>query len=90
MMSRTIVSLLKKFGPGRPSSSVHKFLATGRTWSGVERSEAEVRGERLLEGLVAMDETVEGTELRVEGIELEARDGASTLGEGDLRSLFTS
>ena len=90
MMSRTTCSQLRKVEPGRPSSSVQYFLATGRTLSGVERLDAVVSGERLRDGLVAIEETGGGTELRAEGIELEARDGVSRPGEGDLRSFFTS
>jgi hypothetical protein len=90
MMSRTTVSQLKKAGPGRPSSFVHRSLATGRTLSGLERSDAVVKGERLRDGLVAIEDAAGGTELRAEGIELEARDEVSRTGEGDLRNFFTS
>lgn len=90
MSLRETSSLLVKPGPERPSSSEQQSRAAGRVLSGVDRSEAEVRGDRLLEGPGATEDSVRGTELRAEDIALEARDANSTPGEGDVRSLFTS
>ena len=73
-----------------PSSSVQQSLGAGSTLSGVERSEADVKGERLREGEGAMEEVAGGREPRTEGTELDARDGVSTPGDGEGRSLFTS
>lgn len=90
MSLHTTSSQLTKPGPMRPSSSAHQSLGAGSTSSGVERSEAVVRGERLREEPAAIEAVVGGSELRAEGTELEARDGVSRPGEGEIRNFFTS
>lgn len=49
-----------------------------------------MRGERLREGVGAIEDAVGGSELRIEGTELEARDGVSRPGEGEERNLLTA
>lgn len=49
-----------------------------------------MRGERLRDGVGAIEDIVGGKELRIEGTELEARDGVSRRGEGEMRNFLTS